>query len=347
MTRDISYRVDVLRNGVLYDRLLWDASSESPTIDCQKSAEIKRSMSGTFLVSTKVDLMTDELRPMMILNGHEKSLGIFRATGVLDLYTSCGKRWQVEAYDRSWLCKSNKTESVLHISAGTKYLDAIKQMLITCGIVNVIAEDSAATLSHDREDWPIGTSYLTIINTLLQELNYRDLWFDTDGFAHLEAYKSPSASSIVRQYSSSDIRRLPIGPEMTGKTDIFNAPNVFVVVCSNGDNTKGYRAVAENDSPISSKSTFRRGRRIVQVVHVNQISDTSALQGYANQLRDESLISNYQLKFEAPAEPDHGVGDIIGIDEPNVGGIYEEASWSLTLAVGEMMQINAQKMVVM
>lgn len=96
-----------------------------------------------------------------------------------------------------------------------------------------------------------------------------------------------------------------------------------------------------------SKSTFRRGRPIVQVVHVNQISDTSALQGYANQLRDESLISNYQLQFEAPAAPDHGVGDIIGIDDPNVGGIFEEASWSLALAVGEMMQINAQKMVVM
>ena len=347
MTRELSYRVDVLRHGAVYDRLLWDASAGSPTIDCQKTAEIKRSMAGTFLVNDRVDLMSDELRPVMILNGKESPLGVFRVTGVQDLYTAYGKSWQLETYDRSWLCSAAKTENLLHISSGTKYMDAIKQLLTSCGIVNVIAVDSTATISHDREDWPVGTPYLTIINDLLRELNYRELWFDANGMAHLEPYKAPSAASIVRQYSRTDIRRLPFSPEMTGKTDIFNAPNVFVVVCSNGDFSKGYRAVAENDSPISSKSTFRRGIRIVQVVHVNQFSDMAALQGYANRLRDESMISNYQLNLEVPAEPGHGVGDIIGLDDPERGGIYEEASWSLTLGAGNMMRINAQKMVVM
>ena len=346
MTRAVSYRLDVIRNGACLTQLYWDASSGAPTIDCRKDSAIKRSMSGTFICNDAVNLFSDELRPMMIIDGIEEALGIYRPTTVLDTYTPYGKAWQVEAYDRSWILSAAKTEDLLHLAAGTKYIEAIEQMLVSCGIANAIIVASDSELISDREDWPIGTAYLDIINALLQEINYKEVWFDGQGYAHLEPYATPSAASILRQYSLRDMRRPSMGPELSGMTDLYSAPNVFVVTCSNPDNPAGLRAVAVNDSPVSSKSTLRRGMRITQVSSVNQTSSQEALQGYANRLRDESLLSDYTLDFDILAEPGHGVGDIIGIDHPELGGVYEEQGWSLSLAAGEMMHISASRTVV-
>lgn len=346
MIREISYRLDVLRNGACLTQLFWDATAGTPSIDCRKDSAIKRSMSGTFVCNAAVDLLTDELRPMMIINGQESALGIYRPTTVTEAYTPYGKAWQIEAYDRSWILSATRTENLLHLSAGTNYISAIEQLLVACGIANAIITASSLTLTADREDWPIGTAYLDIINALLQEINYNEIWFDNQGNAHLEPYTAPSAANIVRQYSTRDMRRPSVGPNLSGMTDLYSAPNVFVVVCSNPDNAAGLRAVAVNDSPVSSKSTLRRGMRITQVTTVDQTGSQEALQGYADRLRDQSLLSNHELKFDILAEPGHEVGDIIGVDHPELGGIYEEQSWSLNLAAGEMMHLRASRTVV-
>ena len=94
----LSYRLDVIRNGACLTQLYWDASSGAPTIDCRKDSAIKRSMSGTFICNDAVDLFSDELRPMMIIDGIEEALGIYRPTTVLDTYTPYGKAWQLVEY---------------------------------------------------------------------------------------------------------------------------------------------------------------------------------------------------------------------------------------------------------
>ena len=346
MTRDISYRIDVLRNGACHTQLLWDASESAPSVDCNKQAAIKRSMAGSFVPNERVDLMSDELRPVMVLEGVDYPLGIYRIATVNEVYSAYGKTIDIEAYDRSWLVSAAKTESLLHLAAGTKYVDAIEQLLVACGIARTMIADSPLTLTADREDWRIGTSYLDIVNALLREINYNELWFDGAGIAHVEPYAAPSAAHIVRQYSSRDIRRPSMGLDMSGTVDMYSAPNVFVVICSNPDNPGGMRAVSVNDSPVSSKSTLRRGMRITQVTQLQQTGSQLALQGYADRLRDESLLSNYALEFDVLAEPGHGVGDIIGIDHPELGGLYEEQAWSLRLAPGEMLHISASRTLV-
>ena len=54
-----------------------------------------------------------------------------------------------------------------------------------------------------------------------------------------------------------------------------------------------------------------------------------------------------ELTFAVPAEAGHGVGDIISIEHPDVGGIYEETGWSYNLAAGAMMTIKAKRTVIM
>lgn len=343
MTRDVQYRVDVIRNGAAFKTLRWQRNDE-PRIMFDSEAEIQASLSGKFQPDDEADLLKDELRAVISVNGEEKSLGIFRVASLREVRGD-GLWLQVEAYDRSWLLKSARTESLLHLSKGNSYISAIKALLLQAGIVWVRAVDSSATLAVDREDWSIGTDLLTIVNELLGEIGYRPVWFDADGWAHLEPYITPSAAHIRHSYGPANMRLSRMASEWEQETDLFNAPNVFICVCSNADRSAVLRAVSENTSLSSAKSIFRRGMRIHDVVKVAQIADQAALQAYANKLRDESLLSTKTLSFSTPAEAGHGSGDVISISMPGIEGVYKEVSWNLSMAPGAMMNHTAKRTV--
>lgn len=346
MIRDVSYHVNVLRNGAEFARLHW-RSGDNPNIMVNQAAEIKGSFSGRFYVPDTVDLLSDELQPVMRLNGVETPLGVFQTatpSRATDRYNTVV---QIEAYDRCWRLQNQRTENILHIAAGTSYITKIRQMLTEAGIGLVIAAPSTATLQTDREDWEIGTTYLAIINQLLAEINYSDVWFDGSGIAHLEPYEQPSADRIDHAYSYNDVvHAQPIGPDHNDETDIFNAPNVFVRICSNPDLDADMVATAVNESPTSSTSTFKRKMRIVDVQRVDNIASQDELQAAADRARNESMLAARTITFQTLNEPGHGVGDIISIDDPELAGIYEETGWSLTMATGQMMQHTAKRTVI-
>ena len=172
MIRDVSYRVAVLRKGGEVSALSWAAGND-PTVYFDASGEIKSSFSGEFYVNPIVDLLSDEIQPILTVDGTEYPLGVFRAATVTTAVTKYGKTVKVEAYDRCWLLKSNKTQTRVHYAKGTSYLTVVQQILTTCGVALAITTASAATLATDREDWEIGTDYLTICNDLLAEINYK------------------------------------------------------------------------------------------------------------------------------------------------------------------------------
>lgn len=206
MTRDVRFRVDVLRNGAPITHLQWDTGSP-PQIIASRDATIHTSIKGTFLVNDAVDYLSDELQPVMAIDGQETPLGIYQAATPSIKGAAGQKRVEVEAYDRCWRVYSNRTETILHLSAGASYLTEIRKLLTACGVALVIATPSDATLQTDREDWDVGTSYLTIVNDLLAEINYNSLWFDASGVARLEPYQEPSAQNIDWSYGTTDLDR--------------------------------------------------------------------------------------------------------------------------------------------
>lgn len=347
MTRELSYRIDVLRNGAPYTTLQWSADAP-PQVYVQRDATLHASLKGEFVPNAAVNFLSDELQPVMILNGAETPLGVFRATTVKTSASAEGRRVEVEAYDRCWRVYSNKTESILHLSAGASYITEIRKLLTACGIALVIATPSDAVLQTDREDWNAGTSYLTICNALLKEINYESVWFDASGVCRLEPYQEPSAEQIDWRYGVSEAI-LPVchpSPDWSDEEDLFNAPNVFVVTCSNPDMAAPMTATAVNDNPASRKSTFQRGMRIVSMQNVNNIASQEELQAYANRLRNESLLSTRTITFYTLAESGHGVGDVLSLTHDEIGGLYLETGWQLTLAAGELMAHSAKRTVI-
>ena len=338
----IKYRIDILRQGIFNREAKWTADS-SPQIDFKALSPIKSSFKCELLED--IDLNQEELAPMLYRNGQWFNLGVFRPTTISVSGDEYSKRYNIEAYDRAWLLKTQKIESIIHLSAGTPYMTAIQNLLHEAGINLVTKDASSALIPVDREDWQIGTDYLTIINTLLNEIGFNDVWFDSIGAAHLDKYKPITSIAAKHRYSVTDITLDPISSEYETEEDIYNAPNVFIAICQNADRTDTLVARAENDSGISRKSTVIRGIRIPQVTKINQISDLESLQTVVDKLRDESMYGTKTISFETYAEGNHGLRDIVAIDHPDLFGSYEEIEWSITMDPAGLMSHKARKAV--
>ncbi len=339
----IDFKINILRNNAIFKPLLWQ-DTRPPDILFNAEAPIKSSLKGTFIFDEELDFNKDELQPIMITDGVETPLGVFRVVTEHDSGQADGIRLvDIEAYDRCWVLEAVATEKLLYLSKGSKYIDAITQQLAAVGLARFLADPTDAVLPYDREDWPIGTSRLEIVNTLLAEIGFDPIFFNGYGIATLRAYRPPSPGNIVRHYSSSDVTRLPMAPEWSQETDVFKAPNVFILICSNADRTKPLIATAVNESPLSPKSVLNRGLRIPEMTKVNQIADQAALQTMANRKRDESLFAAKDVVVQVLPSGGHSMGDTISIDHPVIGGIYRETSWQMRLKADELMTLNLHK----
>ena len=341
----ITARFDVLRNNAVTEWALEAVGDDAPTVTMNADGVIKMSLAGVFRRNDNMDYLNDEIKPYLIIDGREYPVGVYmigtRETQSDEHGISLD---QIEAYDRALKLRQKKTETRLHIDAGTKYLDAIGNLLQDAGIKMVLADESSDTIATDREDWEIGTEYLTIINALLSEINFSSIWFDLDGIARLERYAAPTSANIDHEYREGCFSI--IQNNYTRKVDVFNAPNVFVVTVANPDYEDAMTATGVNDSPLSALSTVSRGRRILATpIKLNNIASQEALQQYANNLAIKSMLATEQTVFYTMLNPVHGVGDVVALYNGELQGIYEETGWMMQLKAGGKMKHTAKKVV--
>ena len=341
MTRSLSTRVDVLRSGARLTSLQY---SSAPSIIADAGGEIKTSLSVTCLDNPLIHWLTDRLRPVVIIDGTEYPLGLFVPSTFSRSRGEGGQTVQVEAYDLGYLLTQAKTETILHLAAGTGYITAIRSLLAAVGISACQIAPSAATLGTDREDWEVGTPYLTIVNQLLGEINYRDVWFDASGIAVLEPAADPSAAAIDHTYDATTASSVT-HRDLSTTTDLFDVPNVFIVLCSNPDYDAPMCAVAENTAAQSQLSIASRGMRIPQVYQVDNIASPDELQAYADRLRDQSLLTTEETTIRTAIMPGHGIYDVVALRHPDASGIYLEVGWEISLAAGEYMTHRLRKVV--
>lgn len=342
--RNVDYRVDVLRGGVPYAQM---AFSSPPTVYMDADASIKMTLKGEFIYNERVNTITDELRPVMILDGAEYPLGIYQFVTVSGNTNAAGIRYEnVEAYDRAIRLSWAKLEHRDYWAAGTAYDTVIAHYLTSAGITHVAFTPSDLTLQSDREDWDIGTPYLEIINTLLAEINYQQIYFDLSGVAQIRPYTAPSADNIQHIYRDNDALSL-IRPEYTDEIDLYAKPNVFIAILENPEYETPLVKTAVNDAPGSSLSTISRGIRIPAVYKVSNIASEDELQKYVDRLRDESMQTSQFVGIQTAAEPGHQVGDTVALAIEGMQGLFRETAWSFSLRTGEYMTHTLQRMVML
>lgn len=343
MKRTIDFRYVIVRNGADYATI---RPVKAPTIRMRYTSKIKTSLSGEFLEpEADVNWLTDAIRPEIIIDGVATSLGVFLPATVSRTETATTKSLKVEAYDRCWVVRDNYTETRISIAAGVNYISAIQTLLTTCGIYLTVATPTNATITEIREDWDVGTSYLDIINQLLSEINYHELWFDKAGYAVLEPVSTPTAANIEHTLDDTNVKSLLL-PQMTAQTDVYSAPNVFIVVCSNPDKDEPMIATAENTNPQSPLSVDRRGRSIVKFQTVNNIASQAELQEYANTLRNNSMIRGETIEVTTGLFPGYGVNDVTAIRYGGLFSVCLERQWQMKLEAGGDMKHTLERVVI-
>lgn len=340
MVRSYAAKVFVYRNGAKLTEL---KIKDMPTVTASSDGEIKEGMTGTFHYNEKMDYLKDELRPVQIIDGTEYPVGVFHVASYTDVFTETGREINIEAYDKCWLIQSMTAESTIFFARGTNYLTAVGQLLTAAGITLTITQPSGAVLQTDRE-WEIGTDYLTIINQLLKEINYAQIWFNSNGWAIIKPEQTEYVQQVQHTYQGLDVRSV-LSADAAAAVDIFDKPNVFIAICQNPDLAAPLVATSVNESPMSALSTYKRGRRIARVYNVDNIASQQELQNYADRLRNESMLSSETLTIYTANMPGHGIGDTVAVQHPQISGLYKEIGWRLTLGIGQLMQHDLQRKV--
>lgn len=324
---ELSYCFEVLRDGIRVQEV---RAARTGDIYCSADAEIKRSVSCSLYLPEGVDLLRDELRVSLILDGVKTPLGIFTVTTMPRSVSSDGVTvYRCEGYDRGYRVQSRRIErrSDGYIAAGTKYTDAVQSFLLRSGIQTVLIPDSPLTLRKDREDWDVGESFLTIVNTLLGEINYTSLWFDRSGVARSEPYTAPTERVVRFTYQSG---KDAVVRAHSAQDDYFGAHNVFTVGVSNSD-TDPIFVTEVNDSLDSRISTVYRGRIAAPVVMLDGAPSEDEVRRYAQNLVLKSRISTETASIQTAPEAGHEVGDAVSLSLPEISGKFEEIGWTLPL----------------
>lgn len=354
MLRNVSSEVHVLRNGGFLG-VLSSFLDNPPSIKMEENSAIKTVFQGTFDTMVKCrnktyipfDPFTDELQPILNIDGVSYKLGVFVPTSVTPSYgeSSSKETIAIEAYDRAWYVQSTTGQQRVHFARGTAYLDAVEQLLAASGIAVInIKTDCSDVMTEAREDWDLGTDYLTIVNDLLSEINYKQLWFDTDGGAVLEPIQSALPKNAQHELDSRNPMTY-VRPGLSRKTDYFKTPNVFICICNNPEKSATLIAIARNENEHSPLSIQRRRREIVQLTSVNNVSNQEALQRYADQLLYESLLSGETIEVTTSLLPGWGIGDVVSLHYNDVHVVCISRSWNMTLKAGGTMTHSLEKII--
>lgn len=343
MTRtvDVIFRM-IRENADLCD--LQAVSDAVPTLRMNADSSIHMSFAGDFVAPEEdINWLTDELKPILVIDGTEYPLGILAVATVETLANEYGSRIHLEAYDRSWYLKDTQTQSLLYFPSGGKYTDDLNYLLTQAGITNQRLTPSDITLQTAREDWSIGTDFLTIINELAEEINYYHIWFDSNGFAVIEPETDPETGEISHILDASNVMSLML-PEVQISMDYFSSPNVFTVLMINPDKSL-MKATAINDDPQSPISVPRRGRRIMKTVTVKNIGSQACLQAMADGMCSKSKLRTDKIMVKTALLPGFGLNELTALNYGGESSICIQKGWTMELATGGTMTHNLERVV--
>ena len=183
---------------------------------------------------------------------------------------------------------------------------------------------------------------MTIINKLLDEINFDPIFADEEGNFIIRRHREIDPQLIDVTYTEGELS--VIGPSMVRRVDDYGIPNVFTVTVENPDSSTTIRSVYRNEDPADEHSVPRRGFEIVMKVEPpNVINNQSDLDIWLR--RKVKALSAVQdtLEFNTLIMPIHGHSDTIAIQTRNITGIFLEKRWSITLSAGTYMRHTVRR----
>lgn len=336
LTRKVSFRYELLYKNMQHKKWLYNVTS--CTLQWQTLTQLKSSAKISMKHDDDIDYINDRIKVYAILNGTQFALGVF-------LLCSSDKNINViatrecECYSLLQILLDMKLEERMQIVAGTNAINEVIRLIGTTNIYSI--PTNTKTLVTDKI-YEIGTSYLEIINDLLDTVGYTPLYTNADGTYISKPYILPQDRTHTITLKS-DVASL-VKPEMVDSLDLFNVPNVFVAYTDNID-VEPLSYTYENNKADSLTSTTNRGRRIVEVRSFD-VGTVDELVVKAKKMADEANSKFAHLDLSVALRNDLNLyDDCIWVKLNNIDGKYVLYNTEYTCKAGESMKLKLRKVV--
>lgn len=339
-SRDVKFRVDILRKWARMKSI-----RASGTISYDGTAEIMRT--ARFISYEEIDMISDRLKPVMMVRvgnrWEEFPLGVYLPRTVTKREDRSGVvSWEIEAYDRSIILREDCARDRMFIAAGTSYLDAVQNILVSAGADNAMVYDASGTVLPADREFDVGTTKLEIINTLLSEINYNPVFCDADGQFIVMKYRQPSPDRIDFEYRDNDMSI--ICRESSSTLDVLGVPNVFIAVCDNPDLDQTFRAEWVNENLASPISIINRGVNVA-IYQPEMISSQEEIDEYIKRIAFEANQIYETVEIETAINPLHGFSNVLSINKGELEGTFVESGWSFEMKAGAKMKHTVKRLV--
>ena len=336
MNRRVSFQYELLSKTMQHKKWLYNIMSCS--IQWQSLTQLKNSAKIEMLSDEAIDYINDRIKVYATLNGTQFPLGVFLLCSS-DKVTNVISIRDCECYSLLQLLLDRKLEEKLQVVAGTNVINEVIRLIGDTGDYSIPSSDK--TLLGEKI-YEINTSYLEVINDLLDTVNYTPLYCDLNGVYTSKPYVLPQNRTHNLIFRA-DLATL-VKPQIVDSLDIFNVPNVFTVYTDSID-IPPMRYTYVNDRPDSITSTVNRNRRICtsEKVEATSIDD---LVEKAKKMCDEANSKFAHLELEVALRSDLNLyDDCIWVKLNDIDSKYILYNVSYNCKVGETMKIKLRKVV--
>lgn len=326
--RKVQFFMDVYRNGGYYKRLSFiDCSME-----CNAYNAVKFFASFSLYDPPTFNFNSDRFQPVMLYE-FKGTLFEFTFFPVKILESSeqivNGKRRvSLTGYDESIVLQENTLGDRLVIKAGERYVDVIWKLISRAGFSDIEISPSDRVFLYDRDDWAESTSLLSVINQLLEEIDYRTLEPSVDGTLKSFPYTLPSYNDVKIQYSYKHQRILMSGVTFSGNA--HQSYNRFIGHISNPELGDPLRYEYINQNEGHPASTVNQGyiftappRNFEGIETMNEL--ISAVHRWAAESDDQEN----KIEVKTAIMPQHEVREVLSIETKELFSAYTEVAWKI------------------
>ena len=275
-----------------------------------------------------VNPFTDWFMPMFrTAHGERTPLGMFAVAGLPYRYVAGDVTLPPEPYlADGGLLLDTASETTIAGRVGDDVSEVVDALLDAANVTRRIVERSGVILAEPVA-YPVGTTYSSALSGLCDLAGFLPPYFDRDGVLRVRNYpEGDLAPDAV--YDGTSI----IAESRVEDSDLFTAPNVWIVVGSGATNGSVV-SVREVGGGSPNSVGARGGRRIAQVVREQGVSSRAQADRIAASLAELSSQSFRTIEFATAPNPMH---DGFAVVEVNNVTMFE-TSWTMGLDTGNEM----------
>lgn len=331
------YKVELLaRNGVKK----CDLKLLGGNISADADSQIQKAGTINFGYVEGINFLTDRLKIYMGIKIGEAlrwySLGVFLMCKPL----MRGGSISCQIYDENILVQQARIDGTKVFLKGTLYTEVLSYLLISLGFIKINIQPSTLTLQTDLI--LDGTkNNLEWFNYLTEQINYTNLYVNSEGWFVSKKYIEPSPLNVGYIYQSNDMSVLVGEPDIT--MDIWQVANIFTRIVSHP--TLGeLKSTYINEDPTDPYSVKNREK-----ITDRQIVDNIASQIELDNLTRKAAFNTKQITqdvvFTTLNMPHHEINDILDLRHGALNGIFVESGWNVDLKAGSKMSHRAKRLV--